>query len=159
MFSFSGPSLCVIRFPNICKFVFLSWKSTADSLGTRSELDDMQIQQLFQQLIQRLIFYMSINSKQITTKLVVAVRSQMTTTRIRFLCGFSVRSFDPQYDARQVEERHQCHHFSIYPIRKWISIEKRTFVEKRRSINSLLSSSLRKARWSCSTSWLFCLKK
>lgn len=40
----------------------------------RSELDDNQIQQLSQQLIQRLIFYMSINSKQITTKLVVAVR-------------------------------------------------------------------------------------
>ncbi|CAF3932793.1 unnamed protein product [Rotaria sp. Silwood2] len=39
-----------------------------------SELDDNQIQQLFQQLIQRLIFYISINSKQITIKLVVAVR-------------------------------------------------------------------------------------
>jgi hypothetical protein len=40
----------------------------------RSELDDNQIQQLFQQLIQRLIFYISINSKQITIKLIVAVR-------------------------------------------------------------------------------------
>jgi hypothetical protein len=39
----------------------------------RSELDDNQIQQLFQQLIQRLIFYISINSKQITIKLIVAV--------------------------------------------------------------------------------------
>ena len=39
----------------------------------RSELDDNQTQQLFQQLIQRLIFYISINSKQIVTKLVVAV--------------------------------------------------------------------------------------
>ncbi|CAF0734212.1 unnamed protein product [Adineta ricciae] len=38
-----------------------------------SELDDNQIQQLFQQLIQRLIFYISINSKQITIKLVVAL--------------------------------------------------------------------------------------
>ncbi|CAF5009261.1 unnamed protein product, partial [Rotaria sp. Silwood1] len=38
-----------------------------------SELDDNQIQQLFQQLIQRLVFYISINSKQITIKLVVAL--------------------------------------------------------------------------------------
>lgn len=38
-----------------------------------SELDDNQIQQLSQQLIQRLIFYMSMNSKQITIKLVVAL--------------------------------------------------------------------------------------
>ncbi|UJR22249.1 hypothetical protein I4U23_025310 [Adineta vaga] len=38
-----------------------------------SELDDNQIQQLFQQLIQRLIFYISINSKQITTKLTIAL--------------------------------------------------------------------------------------
>ncbi|CAF5103363.1 unnamed protein product, partial [Rotaria magnacalcarata] len=38
-----------------------------------SELDDNQIQQLFQQLIQRLIFYISIHSKQIITKLTVAL--------------------------------------------------------------------------------------
>ncbi|CAF4903779.1 unnamed protein product [Rotaria sp. Silwood2] len=38
-----------------------------------SELDNNQIQQLFQQLIQRLIFYISIHAKQIITKLTVAV--------------------------------------------------------------------------------------
>ncbi|CAF3613583.1 unnamed protein product [Rotaria sp. Silwood1] len=38
-----------------------------------SELDDNQIQHLFQQLIQRLIFYMSIHSKQIIIKLTVAL--------------------------------------------------------------------------------------
>ncbi|CAF4234008.1 unnamed protein product, partial [Adineta steineri] len=38
-----------------------------------SELDDNQIQQLFQQLVQRLIFYNSINSKQIITKLTIAL--------------------------------------------------------------------------------------
>ncbi|CAF3591778.1 unnamed protein product [Rotaria sordida] len=38
-----------------------------------SELDDNQIQQLFQQLIQRLIFYISIHSKQIIIKLTVAL--------------------------------------------------------------------------------------
>ncbi|CAF1155266.1 unnamed protein product [Rotaria magnacalcarata] len=38
-----------------------------------SELDDNEIQLLFQQLIQRLVFYMSINSKQISIKLVVAL--------------------------------------------------------------------------------------
>ncbi|CAF4615664.1 unnamed protein product, partial [Rotaria sp. Silwood2] len=38
-----------------------------------SELDNNQIQQLFQQLIQRLIFYISIHAKQIITKLTVAL--------------------------------------------------------------------------------------
>ncbi|CAF1253446.1 unnamed protein product [Adineta steineri] len=38
-----------------------------------SELDDNQIQQLFQQLVQRLIFYNSINSKQIIIKLTIAL--------------------------------------------------------------------------------------
>ena len=54
----------------------------------RSELDDNQIQQLFQQLIQRLIFYISMNSKQITTKLVVAVSSRMcvSLTVLRSAC-------------------------------------------------------------------------
>jgi len=68
--------LYVIKFPNICKtfqiryvYFFLMIK-----IYLRSELDDNQIQQLFQQLIQRLIFYISINSKQITIKLIVAVR-------------------------------------------------------------------------------------
>ncbi|CAF4343571.1 unnamed protein product, partial [Adineta steineri] len=36
-------------------------------------LDDNQIQQLFQQLVQRLIFYNSINSKQIIIKLTIAL--------------------------------------------------------------------------------------
>jgi hypothetical protein len=67
--------LYVIKFQNICKIFFLFFDNYLLNkyIYIRSELDDNQIQQLFQQLIQRLIFYISINSKQITIKLIVAV--------------------------------------------------------------------------------------
>jgi hypothetical protein len=67
--------LYVIKFPNICKILQIRYVCffLMIKIYLRSELDDNQIQQLFQQLIQRLIFYISINSKQITIKLIVAV--------------------------------------------------------------------------------------
>ena len=87
----------------------------------RSELDDNQIQQLFQQLIQRLIFYISMNSKQITTKLVVAVSPRVSSclfySTLRSAC-FTVRSSDTEHDAGQVEERHHSDHLALYSIAK-----------------------------------------
>jgi hypothetical protein len=79
--NFSELLLYAIKFLSTCK-LNNDWdniwivKYRCHLFIIRSELDDSQIQELFQELIQRLIFYMSINSKQITIKLVVAVRSQ-----------------------------------------------------------------------------------
>ncbi|CAF1179134.1 unnamed protein product [Rotaria sordida] len=65
------------------KFLDISKSSSIQFFGTVAlcnkiskhllELDDNQIRELFHQLIQRLILYISINSKQIITKLTIVV--------------------------------------------------------------------------------------
>ena len=66
----------------------------------RSELDENQIQQLFQQLIQRLIFYISLNSKQIITKLTIGVRTKFLKNFFSKILFYLVRSFNFKYDTR-----------------------------------------------------------
>jgi len=62
-------------------------------------LDDQQIQELFQQLIQKLILYTSTNLKQISTKLTVAVCCWVIDFIHQKQKLHLVRSFDFKYDS------------------------------------------------------------
>ena len=73
MYNSSMLLLFVTKISKHCNF-FLSLIFFVSIKIFRSELDDNQIQELFQQLIPRLIFYSSMNFKQISTKLTIAVR-------------------------------------------------------------------------------------
>ena len=79
----------------------------------RSELDDQQIQTLFQQLLERLIHYTSINSKQIAIKLTIAVRRRDST---KYSFSFvSVSSSNSSHDPREMERRSNSHYKSLHP--------------------------------------------